>query len=60
MKKPKGKFRCIVCGLECKGSALCQHPTSTAIRWTCSDVCCGGNVEKIGMLKIEDDDKKKK
>ena len=44
MNKPGGKFRCLACGKEWDGSALYLDPRSTAGRWTCGDLFCGGTV----------------
>jgi len=45
--KPDGKFRCQACGSEWNGRSLYLDPNSTAVRWTCGDLFCGGAVTKI-------------
>jgi len=43
--KPQGMWKCRACGTVQHGSTLYQDPQSTAIKWTCSDLTCGGTCE---------------
>lgn len=43
-EKPTGKFKCLACGRVSDGAELFADPRSTATRWTCGDVFCGGTV----------------
>ena len=43
-RKPKGKFKCVVCGKVWGGSELYIEPQSLGLRWCCGDLTCGGSV----------------
>ena len=45
MRKPDGRFKCLVCGSEWGGQSLFLEPGS--VRWTCGDPFCGGTVVEI-------------
>lgn len=45
--KPKGMWRCRACGTVCDGSLLYDDPASTAVKWTCSDLFCGGTCDPV-------------
>lgn len=51
MKKPEGKSRCLACGRESDGQLLHLDPNSTGVRWTCSDLFCGGSVVLVEEAK---------
>jgi len=49
IEKPKGNFKCVVCGKVWDGSELYIDSRSLGVRWCCGDLTCGGSV--IRMLK---------
>lgn len=49
MDKPDGKWKCRVCGSVFDGSQLVLDPTSTAVKWTCSDYFCGGTCDPVQL-----------
>ena len=45
--KPSGYWKCRACGNVCQGEQLVQDPSSTALKWTCSDYFCGGTCDNL-------------
>jgi len=45
--KPKGRFRCVACKKVWDGNELYQDPSALGVRWTCGDLFCGANVQKL-------------
>lgn len=43
--KPSGMWKCRACGKTQHGSTLYRDPQSTAEKWTCSDLFCGGTCD---------------
>ena len=44
--KPSGAYlRCRACGTIWKGEDVFQDPMSTALKWTCGDLECGGTCD---------------
>lgn len=47
MNKPTGKWKCRNCNTTWNGSNLYQDPRSTAVKWTCGDLSCGGTCDEV-------------
>lgn len=46
MDKPTGNWKCRACKTVWGGYQLYQDPSSTAVKWTCADLACGGTCDK--------------
>ena len=45
--KPSGMWKCAACENVQNGSTLYRDPLSTGVRWTCSDLTCGGTCYSV-------------
>ena len=60
-EKPRGKFRCVICGKTWDGSELFNDPSTLGGRWTCGDLTCGASVIRAGsQLSRKERSKEKK
>lgn len=59
MEKPTGTFECLACGRIWDGSELFGDPKSTAPKWECGNLFCGGSVKKISDKPKKDYESKK-
>lgn len=41
------KFRCRACGRVWSARWVVLDESSTAVRWTCADLTCGGTVDEV-------------
>lgn len=46
MNKPTGKWKCRACQTVWEGGQLYQDSSSTAVKWTCADLTCGGTCDR--------------